>query len=292
MFSTRKCLNRNAPARRRTGAQLALALAAGSALAAGCQRAPKPAPEPVSTSPMVVDEAMQYRDWPRATAYFQAGGVDAGATRFPYNPQTTGDGAGRATLGPERRNSLLDTAAFVVQVAKLPFTYVRQPPFVDKNYRGVMYDPTYTAMPVLPPDEAPVEEGEEPTSPPLPAPVPTDDAVQDAVNTVTTPSSEQPTVAPGEVPPGQDPPEAQPPVITPDSSLPAPAEPTGPAPEDGAPAPAPEATEPAPEPAPEVTEPAPVEPAPAETTEPAPEPTPEPAPEPAPEAPAEDDLNK
>ena len=194
---------------------------------------------------MVVDEAMQRRDeWPRATAYFQAGGVDAGATRFPYNPQTTGDGAGQATLGPERSNAALDTLAFVVQALKLPFTYFVDPPFAKKNYRGVMYDPTHTAMPVLPPDEAPVEEGEEPTSPPPPAPVPTEDAVQDSVDTVTAPP-----VAPGEVPPGQDPPEALPPVITPDSSLPAPAEPTGPAPE---------GTEPVPrttEPMPETTEP-------------------------------------
>src|SRR5687768_2171427 len=156
MFSTRNHLNRDAT-RRRAGAQLALALAAGAALG-GCARAPKPAPEPVSTSPMVVDEAMQRREeWPQATAYFQAGGVDAGATRFPYNPQTTGDGAGQATLGPERRNSALDTLAFVVQAIKLPFTYFVDPPFAKKNSRGVIYDPTHTAIPVMPPDEAPVE---------------------------------------------------------------------------------------------------------------------------------------
>src|SRR5688500_15376445 len=104
-------------------AVIASAVAAALAPFAGCARAPAPAPEPVDTTPMVIDEAMQRRDWPRSTAEWANGDIVAGATRFWYVPQTEGEGAGKASLGPERSNALLDTGAFVVQSLALPFTY-------------------------------------------------------------------------------------------------------------------------------------------------------------------------
>src|SRR5687768_7020394 len=149
MCSIRKTYCRRAP--------MMLALAAASGLA-GCWTSPKPVPEEHSTEPLVIDEAIQQRDWPRTEATFQAGGVDAGPTGFGYDPQTSGDGASRAALGPEWSNALLDTGAFIAQALVLPFRLVADGPFEDKNYRGAIYNPTYTAMPLLPPDESRAQE--------------------------------------------------------------------------------------------------------------------------------------
>ena len=279
--------------------RVALAALAGLAGFAGCTTNPEPAPEPVSTAILPIDEAIQRRDWPRTAAEFESGNVIAGATRFPYAPQTTGDGASRAVLGPERSNALLDNVFFVGQSIALPFTYFVDPPFVAKEYHGVVYDPTHYAMPVLPPDQVPDRDAY------APPPLKDEDAVEDG-DVVERMDRE-----PGAIPPLKDriepdpeldvspntPVEAQPPTITPEGSEPAPAEPgepvqtapDEPAPDATEPAPMPESTEPPPEapvePAPESTEPAP------ETIEPAPEePAAEPQPDPAPET--TDDANK
>src|SRR5918993_554484 len=101
---------------RRSLRSLAIAVAAGLVAAgAGCQRAPEPRAEESSTEPLVIDEAVQARDWPRVAANFQTGGVDAGVTRFPHQPQTQGDDAGRALLGAEREHAVLDPLLFVGQ---------------------------------------------------------------------------------------------------------------------------------------------------------------------------------
>src|SRR5688572_24505293 len=95
-----------------------LALAAAVALASvytGCTTAPAPAPEPFSTTPLVIDQAMQKRDWPRTEVGWANGDTPAGATRFPYAPQTEGEGAGRAVFGAELRNSWRDSLFFVGQ---------------------------------------------------------------------------------------------------------------------------------------------------------------------------------
>src|SRR5687768_17171966 len=106
--------------------RLALAAAAVTIgwVSTGCMTAREPEVEPGSATPIPTDEAMQRRDWPRSEAGWANGDVAAGATRFPYAPQTESEGAGRALLGPERSNAALDTAYFVVQTLVLPFTYI------------------------------------------------------------------------------------------------------------------------------------------------------------------------
>lgn len=303
--------NGGTSAGRRSLRALAIAAAAGLVAAgAGCQRAPEPRAEATSTEPLVIDEAMQARDWPRVAANFQAGGVDAGVTRFPHQPQTQGDDAGRATLGAERENAVLDPLLFVGQSFLVPFTYFVDPPFAKKNHRGVIYEPTHTAMPLLPPDEAPSEarDAEVQPAPEETAPVTPDAAEASELPPGETPPEERAVEVRPEEMPGEEgtrpdtqpadegtiPSEPDPAVIDP---LP---ESTEPAPETTEPMPdvtdpAPESTEPAPEtldPAPDATEPEPesVDPLPdaaaPETTDPAPEavdPAPE-ATEPAPDA--------
>src|SRR5215213_690597 len=108
MFSIRKDvagLHRSTSRSRR--ARFMLGLAATTALA-GCFHHAEPVTDPVSSEPMVIDEAMQRRDWSRSVSEFYGGGVVAGATRFPYVPQTSSGhgsaGADRAIYGPERSN--------------------------------------------------------------------------------------------------------------------------------------------------------------------------------------------
>lgn len=267
---------------------LALSLAALAGLSTlvglggGCaQKVLTPSAEPVDTTPMPVDEAMQARDWPRSTVEFKSGGTVAGATRWPYAPATTGEGASKAIYGPEFSNAFLDTGLFVVQTAMLPFTYLFDPPFVKKEYYGVFYEPSYTLMPVLPADQAPAPDAYQP--PPAPEASTQPSAEPTADERASIPATADPNRVPEEkatipataaptttnaVPPGETPPEAKPPVIAPGVSEPAPSEPS----KEPVSVPPPQPTEPAPVPAPEAA------PAPAPEAPPAPAPEPPPAP--------------
>jgi hypothetical protein len=269
-----------------------------SGFGSGCakQKVLTPSAEPVDTTPLPIDEAMQARDWPRSTVEFRTGGTTAGATRWPYSPSTTGQGASKAIYGPEFSNALMDTGLFVGQTAMLPFTYLFDPPFVKKDYYGVFYEPSYTLMPVLPPDQDPATDAHEPPPAPQPSTEPANEPSVDERASI--PATANPNQTPEErgtipataatttnaVPPGETPPQAKPPVIAPGVSEPAPAEPSKepiavPPPQSTEPA-APEAkpVEPAP-PAPEAPaapEAQPAEPPPAPEAPPAPEPPPAP----------------
>src|SRR5690349_12836183 len=123
MYSTRKP---------RRSLALSLAVLAGlsavGGLGSGCAyKQPAPVADPVDATPLPVDEAMQARDWSRSTVQFQSGGTVAGATRWPYAPSTTGEGASKASFGPEFSNAFLDLGLFVGQTAALPFTYLFDP---------------------------------------------------------------------------------------------------------------------------------------------------------------------
>jgi len=57
-------------------------------LAAGCQ-ATWTKPQPVNQTPLIVDEAMQARQWPQTSVYYPATGVVAGPILgLPWREQT------------------------------------------------------------------------------------------------------------------------------------------------------------------------------------------------------------
>lgn len=124
-----------------TAAVLAGAVVAGGT---GCQWGRKDPPEAVSR-PIPTDPAIERRDreWGGPMyAYWANGDVVAGPTRFPYTYRTLSGSRPYAAV-------FVEPFAFVYQVLRLPFTYIKTPPFKPTAHQGVEYVPSYTAMPAL-----------------------------------------------------------------------------------------------------------------------------------------------
>jgi hypothetical protein len=112
-------------------------------LAAGCSTQEKMSYDPVNTKPIVGDDAMAFRsDWPVAVAHYQNGAVAAWSTRYPYQTKATAS---------DTSNLILAAPLFLVETAALPVDLVVNPPFQPQLWYGVVYPPTYTAQPPLPP---------------------------------------------------------------------------------------------------------------------------------------------
>ena len=128
MFS---CLNRESARR------LLLPLVALSGGMTGCAQ---PQQQVYTPPPMVVDGAMQLRDFERSVAYYPNGDTVSGVDRFPIR-STQGVGDNQYT------SSAFDLAASFGQTIALPFTYLVVPPFTRGVYHGDNVAPSYTAMP-------------------------------------------------------------------------------------------------------------------------------------------------
>lgn len=125
--------------------QAAIVCAAGFFIIAGsigCQRtATTSRPEPLNETPLVVDEAIQLRDWERSTAYYPNGAVVAGNTGFFFEPDENLS---------NWQYLLIEPPLFVLNVALLPVSLVMTPPCVPVVYEGAKIPPTYTAQVPLP----------------------------------------------------------------------------------------------------------------------------------------------
>lgn len=114
-------------------------------LMAGCGSLIQPVrnspPATLNPAPLVVDQAMQLRDWDRVTAHYSNGDTVAGPTGFPYE----------ARWGqPEWAYSVIEPPLFVGQTVALPVSLVITPPWTPIRYTGETVETTYTAMPPLP----------------------------------------------------------------------------------------------------------------------------------------------
>lgn len=132
---------------------LTLAAAVGAVLAGGCNSCPvqkkqNQPPVALNDTPVIIDEAMQIRQWDVSTAKYQNGDTFAGPTMFAYEPKWN---------QPEWHYQFIDTPLFLTQLAGMPIMLFVTPPGKDLRYTGETIEPTYTAMPVLPPSMNVVE---------------------------------------------------------------------------------------------------------------------------------------
>lgn len=115
---------------------LGVLASAGMLLSTGCQRIPKSRPVALNDAPLVVDEAMQIRDWDRSTAYYGNGNTHAGATRLTFEPKND-----------NRYNYAADPLIGLANFVLIPFTYIKTPAGTAVVYQGAIVPPTHTAMP-------------------------------------------------------------------------------------------------------------------------------------------------
>jgi hypothetical protein len=128
---------------RATAARLLLPLLAVTAGIGGCAQQQRQAYTP---PPLVVDEAMQRRDFERSIAYYPNGDTVAGVNRFPLRSDAD------AVVGENRYAAAgYDLVASIGQTIALPFTYLFVPPFAPQVFHGDDVGPSYTAMPPMRP---------------------------------------------------------------------------------------------------------------------------------------------
>jgi len=115
-----------------------LGVACAAPLVAGCQIEHRvPGPEPVNTTPIVVDQAMVKRDWEPVPALYTNDVVMA----FPdYSPLRAKN---------NRYNPLVETPLFLANIAYMAYGVFVDPPWIMVGYKSMSMEPTYTAMPPL-----------------------------------------------------------------------------------------------------------------------------------------------
>ena len=115
--------------------------AAGLLLAGGCQFNVPPAQEKLNDAPLLVDEAMQKRDWDRSVSYYANGDAVAGGTGYMFQTHET--------IPPGYRR-LTDPGVAAVNIVALPVGVFVNSPFGEQTYQGVIIPPSYTTQPPLP----------------------------------------------------------------------------------------------------------------------------------------------
>ena len=131
MFSTR-----NHTLRTISTAAFGLLASAGVVVSTGCQRVAPNFPVALNDRPIVVDEAMEIRDWDRSTANYANGTTVAGATRTTWEPTYENN-----------YSYVVDPAIGVANIVTIPFTYFRTPWGKTVVHHGAITPPTHTAVP-------------------------------------------------------------------------------------------------------------------------------------------------
>jgi hypothetical protein len=118
-----------------------LITAAGLGLSTGCLQHTTPAAT-VDRQPLIVDEAMQRRDWPRSVVKYANGETTAYPTGFvlQHNPKA-----------PVWMPIFTECPLFLANIVAMPAGYVFTPPWERVTYPRGVVPPTYNAMPPLPP---------------------------------------------------------------------------------------------------------------------------------------------
>ena len=120
---------------------MVLACAALVSVFGGCQEnVPEPAAR-LDNSPLIVDDAMQRREWDRSTSYYANGDSVAGGTGYMFETHET--------VGETWRRAM-DPVIATMNIGLLPVGLFANTPFKGQVYQGVMIPPSHHGMPALP----------------------------------------------------------------------------------------------------------------------------------------------
>ena len=129
--------------RRLTGVLVfaAAAIIAGTFVGTGCQRTVPPMVERLNNTPLVVDPAMQRREWEPSRAYYANGDTIAGGTGYMFHTHET---------LPPASLRVADPVMAAGNIALLPVGIFVNSPFKAQEYQGAIIPPTHSANPPLP----------------------------------------------------------------------------------------------------------------------------------------------
>ena len=103
-------------------------------------------PESLSAPNIDVDEAMQARDWRLSVAHYPNGSTVAGPTEFAFVP---------APNRPQAEAVVVEPSLFFVNLFVAPIEMFEMPPWTSVQWKAASVEPTYTAVPPLPPEDKP-----------------------------------------------------------------------------------------------------------------------------------------
>lgn len=126
---------------KKTNFRIALFATGFAGLVGGCQKISTAPPAALNEAPMLVDQAMQIRDWNRSTAIYTNMSFVAGAPGYWFEAKYD---------NPYWSYALLEAPLFLGQSIILPITIWFPPQWQPVDYAGLKMDPTYHAMPPLP----------------------------------------------------------------------------------------------------------------------------------------------
>jgi hypothetical protein len=115
----------------------------------GCAHAQKSPGYDLSQAPLIIDPAMQQRNWSQSVAFEPNGGVPAYDTRFGFTPPPR---------EPTWVKPVTEPIDFIGQTLFLPVTLVTSRPFEPVVFHGYEYGSTSTAYPA-PPNASPTTPG-------------------------------------------------------------------------------------------------------------------------------------
>jgi hypothetical protein len=110
------------------------------ASAGGCAIKQSPPPDSVSHTPLVVDEAMQQRQWPISVAHYANGAAVGEPTTFLLTHRAD---------EPVWTAALTDTPMFVANSIASPAVLICSPPWARVIYPSGGVEASYNAMPAL-----------------------------------------------------------------------------------------------------------------------------------------------
>lgn len=143
-------LTRNRARRRGGVLLLAVTSAVGLVTAGGCTNNIEPEPQAETVQPMVVDEAMQTRDWEPVAVVYQNGDTIGGIDRAPVKP--------RFVTNSQYIQGGAAPFLFIAQAVVSPITFLWAPPFEPVATQGEVFRPTYTGAPPAAADQPTPEE--------------------------------------------------------------------------------------------------------------------------------------